>query len=59
MEKKKYIKPEIEVAEVELVEMLATSFELNEDGGNDGSLSNSYRPGRRGEWGNLWAPGEE
>ena len=59
MNKKEYIKPEIEVAEVELVEMFATSFELNEDSGNDGSLSNSYRPGRRGEWGNLWAQGEE
>lgn len=54
MNKKKYIKPEIEVADVELVEMLATSFELNEEGGNDGSLSNSYRPGRRGKWGDLW-----
>ena len=59
MEKKEYIKPEIEVVEAEMVEMIATSFELKNEYGDDGSLSNSYRPGRRGEWGNLWAQGEE
>jgi hypothetical protein len=55
MEKKTYIKPEMEVLELEVeTPMLTTSFEFNEDGGNDESLVNSYRPGRRGQWGNLW-----
>ena len=59
MEKKEYIKPEIEVVNLEVVEMIATSFGLNEEGGNEGSLSNSMRPGRRGQWGDLWYQGEE
>lgn len=55
MEKKTYIKPEMEVLELEVeTPMLTTSFEFNEDGGTDESLVNSYRPGRRGQWGNLW-----
>ncbi len=55
MEKKTYIKPEMEVLELEVeTPMLTTSFEFNEDGGTDDSLANSYRPNRRGQWGNLW-----
>ena len=51
MNKKVYIKPEL--TEEDLVvetPMLTSSFELNEEGGNEGSLSND----RRGDWGNLW-----
>ena len=55
MEKKAYIAPQIEVLEIESVEMMATSFELKEEGGNEESLSN----GRRGSWGNLWDDGEK
>ena len=55
MEKKIYIKPEIEVIEIESVEMMATSLVFNEEGGKEESLSN----GRRGKWGDLWYQGEE
>ena len=58
MNKKEYIKPEIQV-ELFQSEVLMFSGSLKDEGGDDGSLSNSYRPGRRGEWGNLWAQGEE
>ena len=58
MEKKKYIKPEIEVEFFES-EMLMLSLSGDEVNTETEQLSNSYRPGRRGEWGNLWAPGEE
>ena len=55
MEKKKYIKPEMEVMELEVeILMLTTSFELNEEGGNDDSLANGYDSTRRGQWGDLW-----
>ena len=59
MEKKTYIKPEIEVVETELTEMLALSFEIKEDGGDDGSLATGRRPERRGKWGDLWYVEEE
>lgn len=54
MEKKKYIKPEIEVMELAVEALMLTgSLVFNEEGGNEESLSNSYRP-RRGKWGDLW-----
>ena len=60
MEKEKYIKPEIEVLEIESVEMLAGSLVFNDEKvDTDQQLSNGYRPGRRGQWGNLWYQGEE
>jgi hypothetical protein len=60
MEKEIYIKPEIEVIEIESVEMLAGSLVFNDKEVDSGSqLSNGYRPGRRGQWGNLWYQGEE
>ena len=52
MEKKKYIAPEMEVIEFETdCLMLALS---NTEVDTDQQLSNAYRPGRRGQWGNLW-----
>ena len=51
--KKQYIKPELMVEVIETVEMIATSFALNETGGNEESLSIG-RGARRGQWGNLW-----
>ena len=55
MEKKEYIKPEIEVVEIESVEMIAGSLVFNDkEVDTDQQLSNAYRPGRRGQWGNLW-----
>ena len=56
MEKKKYIKPEIEVVEmVTDVIMTGGSLVFNDKEVNtENQLSNSYRPGRRGKWGDLW-----
>lgn len=50
MDKKAYITPAMEVMNMETVNMFAGSFGFNEEGGNEGSLSND----RRGSWGNLW-----
>ena len=61
MEKKEYIKPSAEVIEMEPTTMFAASAVDIPVVGGSGSerLSNGHRPGRRGEWGNLWAQGEE
>lgn len=51
---KKYIKPEIIVEELAAETFMFTgSLEINDEGGNEESLGNSYRP-RRGTWGDLW-----
>ena len=55
MDKKTYIKPEMEVEVLES-EVLMFSGSLNDnlvDTETD-QLSNSYQPNRRGKWGNLW-----
>ena len=52
MEKKEYIKPSVEVIEMDMVSMVAASIgvgEGSEDAG--GEWSNRHR----GEWGNLWS----
>ena len=56
MNKKTYIKPELEVVEIESVEVIATSIPLVEEDGAE-QLTNNYRP-RRGKWGNLWSTEE-
>ena len=60
MNKKKYIAPQMEIADIELVTMIATSgtpeIGIVKPGTGEGSeggteiLSNK----RRGKWGNLW-----
>ncbi len=54
MEKNLYIAPTMEVAELEIVEMLAVSnkdFNVSDETTDaDASMSNRHR----GEWGNLW-----
>ena len=60
MNKKAYIKPEIEVIGIESVEMLAGSLVFNDKYvDTEQQLSHGYRPGRRGKWGDLWYQGEE
>ena len=60
MEKKIYIKPEMTVEELAIETLMLTgSLVFNEEGGNEESLSNSYRPNRRGKWGNLWYTDEQ
>ena len=63
MEKKSYIKPEIEVEEMAIESpMLTGSLTFNEgyvDTEEDGGqLSNRYRRTTRGRWGDLWYTGE-
>lgn len=57
MEKKTYIKPEIEVIETELTEMLAMSFFEEEVETETEQLVIVYK--RRGKWGDLWYVEEE
>ena len=52
MEKKKYIAPEMEVIEFETECLMLALSQTEVD--TDQQLSNSYRPGRRGKWGDLW-----
>ena len=65
MEKKTYIKPEIEIEEMAIESpMLTGSLTFNEgsvdteDLENGGQLSNRYRRTKRGQWGDLWYTGE-
>ena len=55
MNKKAYITPEMEVMNVEVEEMIATSgvlgISIDEEGANE-VVTDSR--GRRGTWGNLW-----
>ena len=58
MEKKQYIAPQMEIAELEVVEMLAASTKVFNIFGDttdeDAWMSND----RRGTWGNLWDTGK-
>ena len=57
MEKKEYIKPSAEVIEIDATQMLCASNEFgitDTTTKEDADLSNSYRPNRRGQWGDLW-----
>jgi hypothetical protein len=64
MEKKSYIKPEIEVEEMAIESpMLTGSLTFNEgyvdtEDLENGQLSNRYRRTKRGQWGDLWYTGE-
>lgn len=51
--KKEYIKPEmmVEVLETEVLMLALSCEEVNSE---TDQLSNSYRPNRRGKWGDLW-----
>lgn len=55
MEKKEYIKPEVEVINLEPSQVLATSS-IEVKPGESGSDQLSH--GRRGKWGDLWADDE-
>ena len=52
MNKKEYIKPSVEVVEMDMVSMVAASIGVGE-GSEDAGDAWSNR--HRGEWGNLWA----
>lgn len=48
--KTEYIKPELQIEEVEMTNMIATSLNVGEDIEEATTDAN----GRRGAWGNLW-----
>ena len=48
--KKEYIKPEVDIVDVELSSMISTSGLGEGDGESDNFDAND----RRGDWGNLW-----
>ena len=56
-EKMVYIRPEIEVIEIELTHLLAISHELSVDSKHQGGEEADFgrkRDNSRGVWGNLW-----
>ena len=55
MKKKQYIAPAMEIAEIEMVSMIAASIGVSDETTDDGALMSNRH---RGEWGNLWAEGE-
>ena len=61
MEKKTYIKPEIEVTEMHsdvLMNVGSLTFNEGEVNTEEDQLSTGRRPNRRGQWGDLWYSGE-
>lgn len=50
--KKKYIKPESEVIELETSGMLAMSFSIDSE--SKGDYGTDFAGRHRGVWGNLW-----
>ena len=51
MEKKQYIAPQMEIAEIELVTMIAMSVGVSDTPTDDDAVMSNRR---RGTWGNLW-----
>ena len=61
MEKKEYIKPEVEVIELDPTSMIAASapnIGIVDPNDPNGSGAEILSNGRRGKWGNLWADDE-
>lgn len=54
MNKKEYIKPEVEIVEIGIETLIAMSFKDDEVDTEGGQLGHY----RRGRWGNLWDEGE-
>ena len=62
MERKVYIAPQMEIADIELVTMIATSapkIDIVDPNDPNGSGSEILSNRRRGTWGNLWTKDEE
>lgn len=55
MEKKKYITPECEVIEMEIMSMIAASSDWGIGDDYDENDPNDMVNKHRGEWGNLWS----
>ena len=56
MKKKQYITPQMEIAEFELVTMIAMSVGISDEITDDDAVMSNRR---RGTWGNLWADNEK
>lgn len=50
IDKREYIKPEVEIIEIDGYEMISTSLLISDEETNTVGRVNE----RRGEWGNLW-----
>ena len=55
MEKKQYIAPTMEIAEIEMVSMMAASKPGIGVGDGDADAGEAWSNDRRGSWGNLWS----
>lgn len=53
MNKKQYIVPEVEIAEMEAMTVLAASVGFGEED-EKADAGDSWTNRRRGQWGNLW-----
>lgn len=54
IEKKEYIKPEIEVVSLEVQLQILSASNFNPESGNNYGGDEAGSTGRRGTWGNLW-----
>lgn len=60
MEKKQYIAPAIEIAELEAVETILAGSDLKGTISDDNTEEDAWMSNdRRGSWGNLWDDGEK
>ena len=60
MEKKQYIAPAIEIAELEAVETILAGSDLKGTISDDNTEEDAWMSNdRRGTWGNLWDDGEK
>ena len=59
MEKKEYIKPEIEVIEMDPTTMMAASKPEIGVGSGEVDAGDAWSNKRRGTWGNLWSDDKE
>lgn len=53
MMKEEYVKPTMDIMEIESTSMLASSG-LDIDRGSQGDFTEDFAPEKRGTWGNLW-----
>lgn len=54
IEKKEYIKPEIEVVSLEVQSQILSASNFNPESGDNYEDDEAGSTGRRGTWGNLW-----
>lgn len=58
MNKKEYIKPEVELTLIEGEVLMQSASNFGPESGDGYEGDDAGSRGRRGSWGNLWAEGE-